>query len=40
MVEILSERGRDVGVHVLRLRELDPELGGEPWRSRILGASR
>jgi hypothetical protein len=41
MAEILSERdapGASLGVRIRRLQALDPELGGPPWRDRILAA--
>jgi len=40
LLDILRDRpGReeDIAIRVLRLRQIDPELGGEPWRTLILG---
>jgi hypothetical protein len=43
MLEVLareptSARRDAITAHVARLRSIDPDLGGEPWRSRILAA--
>ena len=39
MLELSAGRGRSVRAHAAGLAEIDPELGGRPWRSRIRSAA-